>query len=264
MTDIVYILGPGSKWNDNELKYSIRSVVKHAKNHGKIWIVGNEPRCELDCPTTFVPRPHNKNISGHANVRESLKLISNTPECSEKFIFMNDDFFLVQDVENIGEIPNYYCGLLSPRSSNFLKDSPGYWRTICYTWAVLSSQGYATKDYEVHGPMLMEKSKVITTLGFPWTDNNVQLRSIYGNVFGGQSKLIRDSKLGMKLDKDYTKEKLLKDIDGRPWFSIGDGLSDEVKTVFETLYPKTEEKTYVPTPNLSTMEKINEAFAYSI
>ncbi len=262
MVDIVYVLGPGSKWQDNEIKYSVRSVLKHAKNYGTIWIVGNAPRCELDAPTRFVPRTH-RQIVGHANVRASLKEIALTQDCSERFIFMNDDFFLTQDMD-MDTIPNYSCGVLGARSTNYLKSSPGYWRTICYTWAVLSALAYPTRDYEVHGPMLMEKSKVILALNLEGTESTTQIRSVYGNLHGGVVKTISDCKIGLKKDPEFTKEKALKIIEGRPFFSIGDELSDEVKTIFEDLYPKVTDKVYPTSPYQPALDKALEEFCYMI
>ena len=39
--DIVYIIGSGSKWQDNELRYSLRSIEKFGGNFGEVYIVGD-------------------------------------------------------------------------------------------------------------------------------------------------------------------------------------------------------------------------------
>lgn len=260
MTDIVYILGPGSKWNDSEIMYSIRSLKKHVKNYGDIWIVGHKPRVELDLPTRFIPLVGKK--AKQANIRDALKTIAQTPEVSEKFMYMNDDFFFTQPLD-ADTMPNYYCGLLGPRAANYSKESEGYWRTIIYTWAVLSSLGYATRDYEVHGPINMEKTKLLSTLTLPGTEPTLQIRSIYANVQGGPIKYLGDTKIGLKADPNLTKEKFLKLIENRPFFSIGDELSPEIKAIFEELYPKGE-YTYAPTVYAPAVEKANLEFAYEI
>ena len=46
--DIVYIIGKGSKWNNQELKYSLRSIAKYGINIGKVFIVGYKPNFVSD------------------------------------------------------------------------------------------------------------------------------------------------------------------------------------------------------------------------
>jgi hypothetical protein len=41
--DIVYVLGTGSNWSDNEIRFSLRSVFKNLTNIGQIFIVGEKP-----------------------------------------------------------------------------------------------------------------------------------------------------------------------------------------------------------------------------
>lgn len=261
MIDIVYILGNGSKWNDNELKYSVRSVLKYAKNFGNIWIVGEKPRCDLDAPTRFVPLTPKANHKT-TNIRHALKEVAEIKDCTEKFIYMNDDFFFTQEVD-VETLPNYYCGTLGCRAAHYLKDSPSYWRTLCYTWAVLSALGYPTRDYEVHGPILMEKAKLLSALSLVGTDAQSQIRSIYANLHGGAVKFLNDSKLCMRKDVDFTVEKFNKSIENRPFFSIGDELSEEIKANFEKLYPYNG-TLFSPITYQPAIDKANEEFIYTI
>jgi hypothetical protein len=41
--DLVYVLGSGSRWGDNELRYSLRSVEKHLKGYNNVYLVGDKP-----------------------------------------------------------------------------------------------------------------------------------------------------------------------------------------------------------------------------
>ena len=38
--DVVYILGKGSVWKDNEIRYSLRSIEKHLTGFDRVFIVG--------------------------------------------------------------------------------------------------------------------------------------------------------------------------------------------------------------------------------
>jgi hypothetical protein len=262
MIDVVYILGPGSKWNDNELKYSVRSVLKHLKNYGRIWIVGNKPKCKLDAPAIFIPIDPNPRKHKNANIRDALREIAKTGECSDWFIYMNDDFFFTKDVE-ASKIPNYFCGTLGARSSGYSDKSAGYWRTIVYTYGVLAALGYSTRDYEVHGPILMKKSLLLEALDLKGTEPLLQIRSIYANAFPGKNEVIRDCKFGTYPDPKLTKEKMYETIAERPFFSIGDELTDEQKAIFEELYP-CNSATYDVVTFKPALEKVKDSFTYMI
>ena len=55
--DILYCLGEGSKWNNNELRYSLRSLEKFGKNVGNIYVVGYDPGILSD-KVTFIDCPN--------------------------------------------------------------------------------------------------------------------------------------------------------------------------------------------------------------
>ena len=42
-TDVVYPIGQGSSWKNNELRFSLRSIEKYGINVGKLFIVGELP-----------------------------------------------------------------------------------------------------------------------------------------------------------------------------------------------------------------------------
>ena len=41
--DILYVVGTGSKWDNNELRYSLRSIDKYGINIDRVFIVGTKP-----------------------------------------------------------------------------------------------------------------------------------------------------------------------------------------------------------------------------
>jgi hypothetical protein len=47
--DILYYIGSGSRHNNDELRYSLRSLDAHCKDVDKVWIVGNKPRFLVNC-----------------------------------------------------------------------------------------------------------------------------------------------------------------------------------------------------------------------
>ena len=95
--------------NNNELKYSLRSVMKHAPWVNKIYIVMNPPAkipswfndeykkkiVLLDQTDTF-PKDYPLPCYNSNAIETTLPYI---PELSEHFIYFNDDFFLGKDVK---------------------------------------------------------------------------------------------------------------------------------------------------------------------
>ena len=55
LVDLVYVLGKGSRWQDNELRFSLRSVSKNLSNVGQIFIVGQIPDFVKNCVHVPVP-----------------------------------------------------------------------------------------------------------------------------------------------------------------------------------------------------------------
>ena len=98
--DIVYVCRPGE---NEELRYSIRSISNNLK-YGNLWVVGYKPSWYIG---NFLPI---KDIgSKFNNIKNCLEVVSESQEISEDFVFMNDDFFLLQELD---ELQTYHGGLL--------------------------------------------------------------------------------------------------------------------------------------------------------
>ena len=109
MIDVVYAVGPYSKYGDAELRYSLRSLEMHGRGLRDLWIIGHCP--EWICPDHHLRIP---DFSGNPHACTALKVLvaCAQPELTEQFVFMSDDFFIGKDVDLI-ELPHYYLGTLS-------------------------------------------------------------------------------------------------------------------------------------------------------
>jgi hypothetical protein len=96
--DVVYVLGSGSKWEDNEIRFSMRSFHKHFKDLGKIVVVGQFPR--FADPDKILHIPYKDDIALHKDARMIKKLIAacKHPDVSRNFIFATDDEILLRDM----------------------------------------------------------------------------------------------------------------------------------------------------------------------
>jgi hypothetical protein len=184
--DFVYICKDG---NNEELRYSIRSVVQSFPD-SNIWVVGGKPTW-YDGNYINVKQV----LTKYRNAIQNLNAICNSNEISEEFILMNDDFYIVK---NINTIETYHGGLLLDKINLYQKinSNSNYTRKLAATYKKIKSLDIENPlDYELHVPMVMEKKKLKQIL-----QNNDQFlwRSIYGNVFGVGGEQMEDVKVYTK------------------------------------------------------------------
>jgi hypothetical protein len=184
--DFVYICKDGS---NEELRYSIRSVVESFPD-SKIWVVGGKPNWYTG---NYIEV--SQNLSKYRNAIENLKALCNSEEISDKFVLMNDDFYIVK---NIDSIKDYHGGPLLEKINLYqkLNSNSNYTRKLAATYKKIKSLGIENPlDYELHVPMVMEKEKLKQTL-----EHNYQFlwRSIYGNVFNVGGEQMEDVKVYVK------------------------------------------------------------------
>ena len=188
--DLVYICRDGE---NEELRYSIRSAVKNLP-HDKIWVVGGKPDWYTG---NYIEVSQTR--SKYSNARNNLKAICNSELISESFIFMNDDFYIINKVDSV---PYMYSGTLDKK----IKVREDLFSGNSYTGLLrqtLNGLFRKTKaivlDYELHVPMIMEKKKLSKVLMFSglW-------RSVYGNTFKVGGIKVRDVKVYSKNNKFYS------------------------------------------------------------
>lgn len=182
--DFVYICRPGE---NEELRYSIRSIIKNmdAKN---IWVVGGKPDWYEG---NFIPVTDTGNK--FQNIQQCLSVICDIHEISEDFIFMNDDFFVLN---NKKDIETYYDGSLDEKILKYIDlfRNNQYSRILTFTNNKLKKLGInEPKNYDVHYPMIMNRHKLKQIV-------NITLapRSFYGNYFNVGGSKVSDVKVYKK------------------------------------------------------------------
>lgn len=177
--DFVYICKDG---DNEELRYSIRSVMASFPD-AKVWLVGGKPSWYRG-NFIFIQQRSAKYI----NAINNLKAVCSSPDISEEFVLMNDDFYIIEKLESID---NFHGGLLLDKINLYktITQNSGYISKLEKTLNKLSDLGISSAfDYELHVPMIMEKDKLKTVLRhgseFLW-------RSMYGNLFSvGGTKMV--------------------------------------------------------------------------
>ena len=229
MIDVVYILGDGSKWGNNEIKYSLRSLEMYGKNIKDVYICGNKPY--------FV----NNKIKwveaydiGYASVNHWFKVrkfFKNTDV--DKVLYMMDDIFFTKefDAENY---PYYIRGNLV----NAEKGEPSYSICLSNTKEVLEGMNKPIKNFEVHCPIIYEKNKFLDLTDIfnslrKQYQYFVGVRSLYANYYNIDG--IRTDDVKIRSKNYHKKDKLMNTLD---CFSISDEIIKMgMDKILEEKYP---------------------------
>ena len=186
MEDIVYFAA-GSK--NEELRYSIRSVCKNFKEFRKLWIIGSKP--EDIIPDEYIEMFPNG--SKYSNVKEAIGVAINDERISENFWLFNDDFFVTKKVTK--DLPPFYDESLFAWCGKIILNNNGFSNYVIKMFneiRFLKEQNKDVKNFEVHMPMLINKTKARAI--FDLVGNNA-FRSSYGNFYYADSaKQHRDCK----------------------------------------------------------------------
>lgn len=186
LTSIVYPLGNGSRLENIEIRYSLRSVEAHAKNYDRIFIIGIKPDF-LKWSERLIHIPFSDDHTPFINVWLKLREIALNPQIQEHFLFMNDDFFLVQDFDcrkagfvtsGDGLDEQYYANAPYEEITN------KYHLTLRKTLEVLQSKGLTTYAFNTHQPVIFEKTKVLQVFQEFANDlwqHPLSFRCCYGN-----------------------------------------------------------------------------------
>ena len=192
--DLIYILGTGSKWENNEIRYSLRSVEKHVKGLDRVFIIGELP--------VFL-QPSDKLIHIHCadssqdkavNIMRKLKVACMDERISERFMFFNDDYFMFKNIE-IESYPYYHkCDLDLTEKINL----SAYHYHVVSTNNLLKSKGLRNMNFDIHKPIIYEKkllNDIIdgTNWNLPIGEGHI-MRSLYCNTLGIVGSYKKDNK----------------------------------------------------------------------
>src|SRR5688572_23171465 len=151
--DLVYTVSSQSRCNDLELKYSLRSMVKHLHGFNRVIIVGHLPEFLKDVIHIPAEDPHVNNRA--RNIYEKILKACQHPETSNEFICASDDHFLLED-HNASHFPFYQCGSLDDCFRRLGKNN--YYKShVESTMQALTDRGLPTTNFNVHSPIAYMK-----------------------------------------------------------------------------------------------------------
>lgn len=233
--DVLYILGNGSRWKNNEIRYSLRSLEKHAKNVGRVFITGEKPDFVNDkIIYNYYPDDRIPTINHFNKVLHTFK---NT-DISDNILLNYDDNFFLKDV-NIEKYPYYYKRNEIPANytiNNF------YTNASTFTRNLLLKLGKPIKDFSVHTPIIYNRQKFYKMAEVIKEHCNfdnprsvgVSVRSLYCNLNNIKGKMIKDLKIHRDLPI-FEIEQILKE---NSVFSTSDRVYNDMAGFIFKTYPK--------------------------
>lgn len=229
--DLVYVVREGE--HNPDLLYSLRSVSKYC-NFRNIWIAGHCPSWVTNVKVIPVPQGDSKYRNSTANLLAACK----TPEITDDFILMNDDFFALRPIEDWEESLNKTQSTLIEHWIYLTKTQPTspYRREFRNTYNFLREQGKPVANWELHIPFILNKRNFLMLcsmseiIEYRQRHDIFMKRSIYKNYFPPENKPTYMKDVKLFLNEDVSER-----FDNSDWLSVRDCMTDSDR---ETQYPK--------------------------
>ena len=181
-TDVVYVLGTGSRWNDNEIRFSLRSLEKNLMNMGNVFVVGTCPaflQNVIHIPAADIFDPA---VNADGNIIEKVLAACSDGRVGDNFLFINDDHIILQPVE-AHAVPPFHKGDMTTFDAGFWKLN--YWRTrLKRTMQTLKGAGLTAFNFDCHAPIVFNRHLFVDVMQiFDYkTEPGLTMKSLYGNM----------------------------------------------------------------------------------
>lgn len=249
-TDLVYVLGRGSRWKNRELRYSLRSVQQNLKGVGRIYVVGENPGF-LSKEVIHIPvyERFDPKLNPSANVITKILAAINAG-ASDNFLLMNDDFIILQPI-NATEIPVLHKGKFSNYDQNSYFNRGNYRLRMRKTFNRLKNRGVDAYNFGVHVPFPIHGPTLKRMLNSAdWKEGvGISYRTLYGNQCISKAQYVRLTSQKKTVYSHYTLAALKARFQGVTFMAFNDrGLNRELKKFLRTTFP--EQSIYESSPDI--------------
>lgn len=228
--DAVYVLGRGSTWQDNELRYSLRALAEFVDGVDRVVVVGHRPPWLQN--VLHVPHP-DRHTCKERNIMEKILVACALPDLSPEFLFLNDDHLAL--LPQSARVPYWRGGHLWDVAER-LGHTNRYAQAVRNTHHFLSAVCASTWNFDVHAPIVYDKElfpKVMALVN--WDAGCFVIKSLYANFVEVPHEWLPDLKLG----RGYQMRELATVLKGRPWWSHGpQALNFNLQNLLAALYPQ--------------------------
>lgn len=151
--DILYILGTGSKHNNQELRWALRSIEKYGKNIDRVFVVGSDPGFLSD-KVIYIPC-EDRFKDKHKNMLYKVQYAVLNSDISDVFLVSSDDIFVIKTFD-ANTLPLYYSSKLPELIDRSIKKD-SYIYQLYNTRNFLVTHRLSTYKFAVHCIHKMDK-----------------------------------------------------------------------------------------------------------
>ena len=222
--DIVIPLGTGSRWQNNELRFALRSIEKYLTGYDKIFIIG-------ECPSylqniVHIPCPDFTGRKEYSIFNKIMKAVKDE-RCSEYFVFWNDDIFLIDNLQT-ADFKFWYEGSLLSK----YEQSHGHYKAAIKNVIDIWDSHFEYTD--IHTPIIYNKELFNKIVGSKDWNKEYVIKSLYTSKFARPFEEMPD----LKINKAMTYYEIKARIKDRLFFSIGTyGVCPAMTKVLTELFP---------------------------
>lgn len=232
--DVMYPLSTGSSWDNNEIRYSLRSAAKYFLDIGRVWIAGYKPEWLTGVMHIPVADSHRKNKD--ANLIDKV-LAACRSGISERFVRLSDDQMFLRPIRFDNMWPLHSADLTNKKDSNWGDGS--WWRRVKQTRDELVARGHeCVKNYDTHCPMPYDRDQFVTVAtqyDYPAGDG-FTINTLYCNAAQVGGVPVRGWKYTARANCADT-ERIRREIERKTYLGYSDaGLTDAFKQVLAEMF----------------------------
>jgi len=227
--NVIIPLGKGSKADNEEARYAIRSMVENLRDLGEIIIVGEYPSwCK---GLKHIPMDDIRYPIKDCNIIAKLKKAVEDPAMTEKFIYWCDDMMLLQrrwSYQLPVSVRNIYT---NPDDSRYVKT--GWFKALKKTHERF---GIGSKYYEPHTPMYCDTAEFLKMCDeYNWKNGGCITHTLYYNY--AKEKPYDNDTLHTYSPKG-TVQDIIDKVDGKTIVGYTDNSRSDVLRWAEKYFPK--------------------------
>lgn len=265
----------GSKWDENEARYMLRSIATNFKEDHRVWFVGDVPDFAQNVhhiPFPEKKRPPAGQFPKAFEAAYKTNLIIVHPDISELYLLMHDDMLILKPTK-LKDLEHWYYQAQDGGEKKVRRiaasSARSFFKIKVKTIDAMRAKGFCTEladtveekrrargdyfyDTETHLPRLFEKQKMIKVFQtFKPIMNRLLDCSLYYNMHkpyrrrllekndGVKAEFFGTEELGFTGSASTTKEQVMAGMKGKRFCNYNNtGLTPALKEVIEEMFPE--------------------------
>ncbi len=237
--DVVYKLGIGSKFQNRELKYSLRSL-SNFKSLRNVYVVGQW--LNLDWlnkeSVVHIPALDPMKSNKDGNLVNKIILASFEKDISQQFVNMSDDQLFLKEID--------YAEISTPYIDNSLTawkemQKLNRWQTrLHFTMERLKERGFKTHCYDSHIPVLIDKENYVKTL-FQYNymeSGGLCGNTLYFNTVRTEERYLHENTLA-RINKPHKPSEILDYCRNKTYLNYADdACNEDMFVALDSLFPE--------------------------